>query len=243
VAVNPAPVIQAVIFDFYGTLAPGSTAIQRNASRAGVADALGCDRDRFDAVVRATFTQRATGRAGDPIATLRWLAARCGVEVSDERARAAYAIRLAAERAFMAPRTEALGVLAELHDSQVRVGVLSDCTHELAELWPQLPFAPFVDTAVFSVHTGIRKPAPAMYQRVCTGLRVAPRHCLYVGDGGSNELTGARECGLRAVQLRGPEFAACHTYDAERNWRGEVIADLRDVLDIVQSPLTATRTP
>lgn len=213
---------------------------------------LGCDRGRFDAAVRASFTERATGRTGDPVATLRWLATQCGVEVSESQARAAYQHRLAAERAFMSPRPEALGVLAALRSRGLRVGVLSDCTHELAQLWPQLPFALYVDAPVFSVHTGIRKPAAAMYQAVCRQLRVAPQHCLYVGDGGSNELTGARAAGLRAVQLCGPEFADCHTYDAERDWRGEVISDLRDVLNMLgigQSPdlsveqSRATRSP
>ena len=227
------PAFRAVVFDFYGTLAPGSSVAERAASRVAVADSLGCDRDRFDTVVRESFTERATGRTGDPVATMIWLAARCGVEVSDRRAREAYRRRLEAERVFMAPRPEALEVLAGLRCRGVRLGVLSDCTHELAELWPQLPFAPFVDAAAFSVHTGVRKPAAATYYGVCERLDVTPQDCLYVGDGGSNELSGACAAGLHAVQLCGPEFTDCHTYDAERDWTGEVITDLRDVLGIV----------
>lgn len=230
---NTNPAVRAVVFDFYGTLAPGSSLAQRAASRIAVADSLGCDRDRFDAVVRKSFTERATGRTGDAVATMAWLAARCGVEVSERQAREAYRRRLEAERVFMAPRPEAVEVLAALRRRGIRLGVLSDCTHELAELWPQLPFAPLVDAAAFSVHTGVRKPAAVTYQGVCARLDVTPQDCLYVGDGGSNELSGARAAGLRAVQLCGPEFADCHTYDAEHGWTGEVITDLREVVGIV----------
>ncbi|MGH8889597.1 MAG: hypothetical protein ACRDV3_07510 [Acidothermaceae bacterium] len=49
------------------------------------------------------------------------------------------------------------------------------------------------------------------------------------------ELSGARANGMRAIQIRGREFATAHTYDAETTWDGEIITDLRElfaVLDI-----------
>ena len=46
---------------------------------------------------------------------------------------------------------------------------------------------------------GIRKPHPEMYRRVVGQLGVPARSCLYVGDGNSNELLGAREQGMTTV--------------------------------------------
>jgi len=221
------------VFDFYGTLAPGTSVDERDEARAAVAQTLGCDPVAFAAAIRASFGERARGRTGDPLATMRWLAARCGVEISADDAQRAYNTRLEVERAFMRPRPEAVEVLSTLNAAGLKIGVLSDCTHELPHCWLELPFAPFVDAAVFSVETGKRKPDPAMYAEVCARIGAEPSDCLYVGDGGSNELTGAKAAGFRAIQLRGPEFAGAHTYDAEAGWDGEIITDLREIYPAV----------
>ena len=44
------------------------------------------------------------------------------------------------------------------------------------------------------------KPAPAIFRQCAQMLDVKPEDCLYVGDGGSQELTAARALGMRAVQ-------------------------------------------
>ena len=88
-----------------------------------------------------------------------------------------------------------------LRQQGLLVGVVSDCTHELPELWPSLPVARFVDGAVFSVLIGHRKPHLSLYQSVCRQLGIAPFEAIYVGDGGSNELTGAVAAGIPAIRL------------------------------------------
>jgi putative hydrolase of the HAD superfamily len=225
--------LRAVVFDFYGTLTTGTSLADRDIARLAVANRLGVDPGQFAAAVRGSFHQRAIGSTGSLADTLRWLAAQCGVQPSDAEVDAACVERLRLEQAFMEPRPEAIDVLRRLRTSGLRIGVLSDCTHELPALWSQLAFASLVDAPVFSIVMGTRKPAPAMYGEVCVRLGVPPAQCLYVGDGGSNELTGAAAFGMRAVQIRGPEFADAHTYDAEVDWDGEVIHALPEVLAIV----------
>ena len=59
---------------------------------------------------------------------------------------------------------------------------------------------PYFDVALISYEQGICKPSPEMYQRMIELLGVVPEECLYVGDGGSRELYGARDAGMKAVQ-------------------------------------------
>ncbi len=108
----------------------------------------------------------------------------------------------------------------------MRVGVVSDCTHELPELWPSLPVARFVDATVFSVLIGQRKPHASLYQSVCRQLGITPSEAVYVGDGGSNELTGATAAGIPAIRLVTEDAAAALVYDAEPAWTGPVIHSL-----------------
>ena len=43
------------------------------------------------------------------------------------------------------------------------------------------------------------KPDPRIYQQVLQALGVSPEDTIFVGDGGSNELAGARRAGLTAL--------------------------------------------
>jgi putative hydrolase of the HAD superfamily len=231
----------AVVFDFYGTLTVGTTVAERDTARHAVARALQVDPARLTAAITASFDERARGVTGDLAATMRWLADRCDAGTGDAEIEAACAARIAVERKFMNPRPETIGVLSILRAAGHKIGVLSDCTHELPQLWAELPYGQYVDAAVFSIETGLRKPDPAMYAAVCDRLGVAPTDCIYVGDGGSNELTGARAAGMRAIQMCGPEFEHCHTYDAETSWDGEIITDLRELFGVL--PIDPTAIP
>jgi putative hydrolase of the HAD superfamily len=223
--------LDAVVFDYYGTLTVSARASVRNALALEVANALGVAGDVYVTALAESFTERATGSRGDLAETMRWLASRCGGAPDAEQLEAACALRRVIEGEFAAAlRAEAVDTLRVLRQAGLRVGVVSDCTHELAERWPTLAVAEVVDTAVFSVVEGRRKPDPALYATVCGRLGVDPAAVLYVGDGGSNELTGAIAAGMRAVRLVADDAAEAIVYDPEPDWRGPVIHALSELV-------------
>jgi putative hydrolase of the HAD superfamily len=226
-------VAAAVVFDFYGTLTPGRQPADQAAARREQALALGVDPETFDAELTATLDARFRGTGGDIAGTLRWVANRLGATPSDDAVQRAAQSRLASERRFGTPRPDAADVLRTLRERGRRIGVVSDCSAELPAYFPSLPIAPFVDTAVFSFLTGHRKPAPQNFLACCAALDVEPQACVYVGDGGSDELAGARAVGMRAVHLAVPDDVAAVVYGRHVQWDGEVITSLAAVLDLV----------
>ncbi|TDB77529.1 HAD family hydrolase [Micromonospora sp. KC723] len=226
------PRYQAVLFDFFGTL---TRRVQRGAAHHVTAELLGCPVDTLTAVLDRTFYQRASGRHGTAEATLRWVCAQAGVQPSDDAVRAAVASRHRAIRADTRLRDEAVPALAGLRHRGVRTGVISDCTHELPAFLPQLAVAPLLDVRIFSVQFGRCKPDPALYLAACCRLDVRPQDCLYVGDGGSQELTGARRAGMTAVRLAAPDLAGHLVFDAEQGWDGPVIGSLSELVDLVDA--------
>lgn len=227
--------VRAVIFDYFGTLTRSDSMSTYLAARRQVAEALGIDPVAFRAGMRETFTERATGRAGrDAGQALRWLARRLGANPSDAQVARAAWIRLSGTAGVPA-RDESVPVLAELQRRGLRVGLVSDCSSELPAVWPDLEVARYVHTAVFSVLEGARKPHPSMYQAVCDRLDVEPGDCVYVGDGGSNELAGARAAGMHAVRLLSPDQEAELVYGLDTTWDGPVITRLDQVLDLADS--------
>jgi putative hydrolase of the HAD superfamily len=224
---------RAVVFDFYGTLTPVSPAAAWTANAASLAAALGVPAAELVRVLDETFGARITGALGGVSQTLEALADRLGVELTDGQLARASQIRRERQEAMFALRPEALGVIRALRTCGLRIGLVSDCTIELPAAWPRLPLARVVDVPVFSCVEGLRKPDPRLFRTVAAGLGVPPDECLYVGDGGGDELAGAAALGMRAVLLAGPDWRNHRTPglgpDGAR-WTGARIGSLTELL-------------
>jgi len=221
---------RAVIFDYFGTL---TSAVRQGPTHRWMARSLGCDPDAWLKLMAETFYERASGRLGDPIDVLRHLAARLGASPSGQALRLVRAQRIAAIACDGPLRREAVPVLRALRNRGLRTAVVSDCWYELPVLLPGLPVHPLLDARVFSVEVGRCKPDPQMYHVACERLRVAPRECLYVGDGGSRELTGARAVGMRAVRLAAPDLAEHLSFAPDDQFRGPIVTSLADLVPLV----------
>lgn len=231
------PAYRAVLFDFFNTLTRPANRGRRHTL---VAEQLGCTTRELLDVLDDSFYLRASGVLGDAEATLRWVCERIGVHPADARIRAALTARLKAVRADTRLRPEALPTLRGLRRLGLATALVSDCTHELPVFLAQLPVAPLLDAQVFSVQVGRCKPDPAIYLTACDRLGVPPGNCLYVGDGGSRELTGAVAAGLDAVRLLAPDLGDHLVFDPDTGFTGPALTSLREVIGLVEPALATT---
>jgi putative hydrolase of the HAD superfamily len=223
---------RAVLFDYFGTL---THAVQRGPAHRRIAHDLGCPPDDWLASLDATFYQRAVGDLGTPLEALHGIATSLGGRPGTRALRAAYATRVAVVRADGPPRAEAAGVLRALRQRGLRTAVVSDCWYELPHFLPRSPMHALFDAHVYSVEVGRCKPHPWMYLHACARLRVAPDECLYVGDGGSRELTGAAALGMSAVRLDAPDLVRHLSLAPDLGWRGPSVRSLSDVVRLVDT--------
>ena len=224
---------RAVVLDFYGTLTPGRSTAQQLAARAAQAEALGVDQALLDAELSASVDERFRGAGGSVAGSLAWVAQRLGAEPDPTMLRRAAEVRLATERTFGEPRPEAVPVLSAVRERGLAVGVVSDCSAELPLYFPELPIAPLVDAAVFSFVLGVRKPDARIFTACCTALGGPPDECLYVGDGGSDELAGATAVGMHAVHLDVPGEDNGVVYGRHASWDGARISALPQLLELL----------
>lgn len=224
----------AVCFDYFNTC---TRAVRRGNGHRRTAEVLGVDPDEWIALLDRTFDQRACGIYGSHLGGLRRLCGELGVEPTTAQLRAAVELRLCLLQEDSPLRLETVPVLRSLRGAGVRIAIVSDCWFELPMFLPRSPLAELVDVAVYSSQVGRAKPHPAMYRTACARLDVEPGQCLYVGDGGGRELTGAARCGLTAVQLRAPDLGDHLTFHAEPDWCGPAIASLEEVPDLVGAPM------
>jgi putative hydrolase of the HAD superfamily len=137
----------------------------------------------------------------------------------------------------LVPLPEALDMLSSLKEQGMKIGLVSDCSSEVPRIWPDTPFDQLFDITVFSCTEGVKKPDSQIYKLAADKLGVDPEDCLYIGDGSSNELTGAAAVGMHPVLIIDPEEdrTGTHRVDFEgEEWDGPVISSFDKVLNIVQ---------
>jgi HAD superfamily hydrolase (TIGR01509 family) len=118
-------------------------------------------------------------------------------------------------RAIVSVRTvppENLETLAALRARGLKLGLVSNA-HFLPALmledFERLGLAQYMDAIVTSSQLGVRKPHPAIFERVLAELGVSPGEALFVGDKVREDVQGPKALGMRAVlthQFRQEEF-------------------------------------
>jgi putative hydrolase of the HAD superfamily len=225
---------RAVLFDYFGTL---TSAVRQGPAHARMARRLGCAPDEWLDLMARTFYLRASGRLGEPVDVLFGLATMLGAQPSRRTVRSVRAERVRAVGADGPLRPDAVAVLAGLRRRGLRTAVVSDCWYELPELLPGQPVSALLDARVYSVRVGRCKPHPAMFLEACGRLGVAPAECLYVGDGGSQELSGAAAVGMGAIRLAAPDLADHLTFRPDSGFQGLSVTTLTELLPLVDAVL------
>ncbi len=210
---------RAVIFDMFETLVTQSATPPYFAAQMAL-DA-GVSEDAFRALWASTEEARTLG-------TLSVEAALEGVlrelkRYSPDLLQTIAQRRRVAKRAvFGALHPEILPLLQALRERGVLIGLLTNCYSEEAEVIRESVLFPFFDAPLLSCEAGLMKPDRAFFQKCLDALPVEPSQCLYVGDGGSQELPAARGLGLTALR-------ACWYRDSD----GEAFPRLETPLEIL----------
>ena len=93
-----------------------------------------------------------------------------------------------------------LDILDALKNKGLKIGLVSNCSGEEVEGLFSCPLAGFFDEIVMSFEVGVSKPQKEIYQLACERLKVKQEDCIFVGDGGANELIGATNAGIKAYR-------------------------------------------
>jgi len=226
----------AVIFDLFGTLIEQFREDFFEESLNKMAEAIGMEhRTYFNYWVNEMSHKRHTGAFPSIKEEIKFICKNHKINPSEEAIKRAVSFRYEFTKACFKPRKDALSVLKTLKKMRLHTGLVSDCSREVPELWPKLPFDPYLDTVIFSCEVGLKKPDPKIFKLACKNLDIVPEECIYIGDGFSNELTGSQKVGMRPFMIREPDDAEIKFKEWEGHiWQGEKIRSLSEIVDILK---------
>jgi len=189
--------IQAVIFDMYETLVTQFSSPLYYGTQ--IAQDLELLPEVFLPGWRATELDRATGKLTFE-AVIEILMKAHGI-YSAEKYRQVVEKRIAVQSdCFSHLHPDILPMLSGLKERGIQIGLITNCFSEEATLIRESQLFPYFDAPCLSYELGVRKPNPAIYHLCLKKLGIPAQNCLYVGDGGSQELETARDLGMQAIQ-------------------------------------------
>jgi putative hydrolase of the HAD superfamily len=224
---------RAVIFDLFGTLVESPTFSGRESILREMAAVLSAPYAEFERQWSATNNDRDAGVLPDIRSSLEHVCRALAIRPTESQLLDATSIRLEYFRGLLKPRAGAVEALTKLKELKLKTGLISDCSIEVAMVWGLTPFDSLIGKRILSCLVGLKKPDPLIYAIAVENLGVRASECLFVGDGGSRELTGATRAGMGAVLIR-PNGLNPDAYVIDReDWGGPSIGSLIEVLNLV----------
>lgn len=235
---------QAVIFDLFGTLVDNFSLSRYDGIYAEMANAVAAPYADFRELFGETYRERCLGVYTSIEDNIKAVCRRLDLMPTTAQIERAATHRYRFIAQTLTPEQQVLETLGFLKREGFRLGLISDCGPDVPFLWNKCPLAALVDAPVFSCQEGRVKPHIELYQKTARQLGVFPQSCVYVGDGSSQELTGATAAGFLPILRRIPLE---DVYDKDRieanQWQGRSISEISELPQMLQGLRHGTRGP
>ena len=211
---------KGVIFDLFGTLVPYVGKDEFSASLIPIAQLLEVELETIENIwsTEAGFYKAITVYSS----TYERIFDLCRVLGIDNETKIIEAIRsrLLAHKKWLIPKKTTIETLKRVKDKNLKVGLVSDCSAEVFELWESTVISKYIDVPLFSCIEKMNKSGLAIFKLCYNRMELAPEEIVYVGDALS-ELKFAQELGMVPVLIKTRK---------QVHWTGDTISEPTEVL-------------
>ena len=127
-----------------------------------------------------------------------------------------------------------LSTLKQLKESGIKLCLVSNADIIDKKYWGISPLKEYFDAVIFSCDVGIVKPDGKIYQLAMDKLNVSAADSIFAGDGGSNELYGAKAAGMATVLTEFLTQKDRQTKEKIAESADYIISDFKEILNIVK---------
>lgn len=142
------------------------------------------------------------------------------------------------------PMPEVYRILDELQQAAHRLGLISNSGDEanVQRLIDRARLRPYFDPILISAGMGLRKPNPAVFQRVLQAWKLRPDQVVMVGDSLGADILGAQNAGLHHIWLTAQADTPANRAHADTIIPEATARDLAQVPDLIRQ-MSQRRSP
>lgn len=191
---------KAVIFDLFETLITewGHKKYTKNE----MCSDLGIEREKFDLYWDEKEQERYIGEISF-IDSILYVCERYDKYINESILNSITAERIKTKSScFEYVHPDVFQLLNDLKAKGLQLAIISNCSSEEVTVIKQSKIYQYFDQVILSYEVKLQKPDIRIYEKAADLLGVALSECIFVGDGGSDELNGAKTAGMKAIQAK-----------------------------------------
>lgn len=191
---------KAVIFDLFETLITEWG--HKKYTKSEMSADLGIEREKFDFFWDEKEEARYLGDISFEDSIL-YVCKKCGKTVDNSVLSAIVDKRVETKSVcFEYVNPDVYMLLEKLKAMGLQTAIVSNCSPDEVTPLKESGIYKYFDEVILSYDVHMKKPDSCIYEESAKRLGVAPGECIFVGDGGSDELPGAKAAGMTAVQAK-----------------------------------------
>ncbi|MDA3886804.1 MAG: HAD-IA family hydrolase [Candidatus Delongbacteria bacterium] len=218
------------VFDFFHTLTDHES---KRGNRPWTSDFLGIDREVWGEHLQFFSEDRLKGTITYAFDFMKLLVMRIDPTISDDKIREALVFRQKRfDYSVINIPSYVIETLKALKSKGKKLGLITNADYMELAAWDKCPIADLFDVSIHSFRVGMMKPEKEIYELCLKELNSCPEESVFVADGGSNELIGARECRLTTIMVEGivSEFMSKDKISKRKEYAEYVVDTIADIL-------------
>jgi putative hydrolase of the HAD superfamily len=225
--------IDVIFFDLFFTLITPKYNDVRNEN-----DVLGITKEEWERYAEddKLYLERATGREKNPQKIIESIIEKIDIKVSESEKKEILKLR---EQRFQKSITDVddtvIEVLLDLKKKEKKLCLISNADIIDVMFWKESPLNNLFDDTIFSYEVGYLKPQTEIYEIALIKMNTIPQKCIFVGDGGSHELKGAKKLGMKTILTTYLLKRETKELTEIKNYADYYIEDFRKIINIINN--------
>lgn len=223
--------IAVVFFDLFFTLVIPKYNDLRNEN-----DMLGITKDEWERYAEddELYLKRATSNSISPEQIIEDILNKMKIDVSECTKKEILKLREdRLKNSLINVDPTILDVLSDIKNSGKKLCLISNADIIDVMYWDQSPLHDLFDDTIFSYEVGYLKPQKEIYKIALKKMKVNPENSIFIGDGGSDELKGAKELGIRTILTGHLLKREIKQHNEIKKFADYHIEDFKDLIDII----------
>lgn len=225
--------IKVVFFDLFFTLVIPKYSDLRNEN-----DVLRITKEDWERYSEdhELYVKRATGKEKSPEKIIESIIEKMKININEFEKKEILKLREERfKKALIDVDAKILDVLSDIKRNGKSICLISNADIIDVMYWSESPLSDLFNDAIFSYEVGYLKPQSEIYKVALKKMNVNPEECIFVGDGGGDELKGAKELGIKTILTGYLLKRDRKQHESIKEFADYYIEDFKEIKDILST--------